>query len=263
MNDPLGLSPEQRRAAEQRLLARYAAELRRTVEVAPGQRTPWPVQPGRRNLFEQQSGAHAHKLWLEGVFPDTQVVMSYRHRLRPDHEFEISWSVWPEDALTVSEPPYDETFVLDLRESMFEQIDRVDAQPRVRLRRLTYPASPQQRRAAEERLRARYESELMKTIELGPDGCTKWPVGPGTAQVTEADIGAFVEEVHLEGEFPSSSIVIVFRHQLRPRDRLAWRFGVWPLGSLSKPNPPYNDVLWVNFDEWIAANIRRAPALHD
>lgn len=261
MKDPLGLPPEERRAAEERVLERYAAEVARRIEVAPGQWTPWPVQPGRRNAFEQHSGAHADELWLEGEFPSTQVVMSYRHRLRPDRHFEIAWSVWPEDAVTASEPPYDDTFVLDLRESIFEQVRHVDAQPRARMRRLTYPASLAERRAAEERLRARYESELTKTIELKSDDVTKWPVGPGTVQVTEADIGAFVEQVRLEGEFPSSSIVIVFRHQLRPGDRLAWHFGVWPPGSLSKPEPPYNAVLWVNFDEWIAANIRRAPGL--
>jgi hypothetical protein len=131
------------------------------------------------------------------------------------------------------------------------------------VRPTVYPASPEQRRAAEERLRSRYATELTRTIKLGPNDITKWPVRPGDVQVSEADTGAFVEEVRLEGAFPSSVIVVVFRHQLRPEDRLAWHFAVWPLGSLKEPEPPYNDVVVVNFDEWIAANIRTAPALRD
>lgn len=262
MSDPV--SPAERRAAEERLRARYEAELTRTVEITPGRLTFWRASSDRAQLFETESGAFAEHLRLEGSFPDTQFVLGYRHRLRPGREFEICWSMWPDGSWTEPDPPYDETLALDLRESIFEQIRHVHAQPRVSARRhTTYPASPEQRRAAEERLRARYEAELTKTIELGPDDFTKWPVEPGEVQVTEADIGAFVEQVRLEGVFPSSVIVVVFRHRLRPADRLAWHFGVWPLGSLSKPEPPYNDVLRVNFDEWIAANIRRAPAIPD
>jgi hypothetical protein len=257
------LTPEQRRAAEVRLVERYAAEVSRRVEVAPGERTPWKVQPGQRNVFTQQTGAHVEELSLEGVYPGTQVVLSYRHRLRPDLRFEIAWDVWPGDASAELDPPYDEAFLLNLRESLIDQVGEVHPEPRIPLRRVTCTSTPEQRRAAEERLRARYEAELTETIELGPDEITKWPVGPGTVQVTEADTGAFVEEVRLEGAFPNSQIVIVFRHQFRPEDRLACDFGVWPLGSLNEPEPPYNAVLWVNFDEWLATNLDRAPALRD
>ncbi len=123
--------------------------------------------------------------------------------------------------------------------------------------------TPQQRRAAEERLRARYEAELTKVVRLRPGIRRLWPVGPDEAQITEARTGAFVEQVRLEGSFPDTRLSIVFRHQLRPDDVLAWRFGVWPPDSRDEPDPPYNDVLWVNFDEWIAANLRRAAALPD
>ena len=124
------------------------------------------------------------------------------------------------------------------------------------------PVSPEQRRAAEERLRARYEAELTRTVELAPGQRTLWPVGPGSAQGTEAATGAFVEAVRLEGSFPDTLFVLVFRHQLRP-GRFAMRWRVWPSGSHDDAEPPYNDVLWVNFDEWIAEHIRTTPEFTD
>ena len=88
MNDPLGLTPEQRRAAEERLRAQYEAELTRTIELGPEDRTLWPVRSGRVQLFESESGAFAEELRLEGSFPDTRFVLTYRHQLRPGHRFE-------------------------------------------------------------------------------------------------------------------------------------------------------------------------------
>lgn len=121
--------------------------------------------------------------------------------------------------------------------------------------------TPQQRRHAEERLRARYEGDLTKAVRLRPGKRRLWPVGPDQAQITEARTGAFVEQVRLERSFPDTRLVIVFRHQLRPEDRLACRFRLWSAKALDNAEPPYNDVLWVNLDEWIAANLRRTPAL--
>jgi hypothetical protein len=121
--------------------------------------------------------------------------------------------------------------------------------------------TPQQRRAAEERLRARYQAELTKVVRLRPGKRRVWPVGPDEAQITEARTGAHVEQVLLEGSFPDTQLVIVFRHQLRAHDRLACKFRLWSDEALEDSEPPYNDVLWVNLDEWIAGYIRRAPAL--
>jgi hypothetical protein len=263
MNDPLGLTPQQRRGAEERLRARYETELTRTVDRIPEAPALWQLRRGPAQAFELQTGAVVEGLRLEGSFPDTQIVLAYHHPLRSGWRFEICWSVWPDDSGDDPDPPYDEALALDLRESLLDQLGEVHPEPRIPLRRLTCTSTPEQRRAAEERLRARYEAELTRTIELGPEEITKWPVGPGTVQVTEADIGAFVEEVRLAGDFPESQIVIVFRHQLRPTDRLAHHFSVWTLGSLNEPEPPYNDVLQVNFDEWLARNLGRAPALRD
>jgi hypothetical protein len=54
MNDPLGLSPEQRRAAEERLVARYEVQLMRTMELPLDRRSGprrydpiWPLADGR------------------------------------------------------------------------------------------------------------------------------------------------------------------------------------------------------------------------
>lgn len=263
MRDPLGLTPQQRREAEERLRTRYEAELTRTVDRASAPPALWQLRRGPGQAFELQTGAFIERLRLEGCFPNTQLVITYRHLLRPGWEFEIAWSVWPDGAAQQPDPSYDATLALDVRESLIDQVGEVNPDLRIPLRRVTCRSALEERRAAEERLRARYEAELTKVVRLRPGKRRLWPVGPDEAQITEARTGAFVEEVRLEGEFPTSQIVIVFRHQLRPADRLAHHFGVWPLGSLNEPEPPYNDVLWINFDEWIAANLRRAPALAD
>lgn len=124
MDDPLGLTPRQRRAAEERLRARYEAELTRTIELAPGDRTLWPVGSGRVQLFESESGAFAEELRLDGSFPDTQLVLTYRHQLRPGHRFETRWRVWPGDSASEPEPPYSDILTMNLAEDIFQEISR-------------------------------------------------------------------------------------------------------------------------------------------
>ena len=65
--------------------------------------------------------------------------------------------------------------------------------------------TPKQRRAAEERLVARYEERLLRTMELPPDrrsGPRKydpvWPLEDGRIRTTEAFQGIFVEDVRIE-----------------------------------------------------------------
>jgi hypothetical protein len=122
MTDSPQITPEQRREAEERLLARYEAELLRTIELAPEDRTLWPVKPGRVQLFESESGAFAEELRLEGSFPNTQFVLVYRHQLRPGHRFELRWRVWPTAA--EPEPPYNDGLLINLREDIFQVIRR-------------------------------------------------------------------------------------------------------------------------------------------
>ncbi|HXE44311.1 MAG TPA: hypothetical protein VN635_03855 [Conexibacter sp.] len=126
MNDPLGLTPQQRRAAEEQLRARYESEVLRTIELTADDRTLWPVRPGRAQLFESMSGAFAEELLLEGSFPDTRFVLVYRHQLRPGHRFALRWRVWG-DPSSQDEPAYDDLFTVHLREDIFQAIGR--AQP--------------------------------------------------------------------------------------------------------------------------------------
>jgi len=118
MKDPLGLTPEQRRAAEEQLRARYESRLLRTVEVTADEPTLWPVRPGRAQLFESMSGAFAEELRLEGSFPDTQFVLVYRHQLRPGHRFALRWRVWGDPA-SQDEPAYDDRLTMHLTEDIF------------------------------------------------------------------------------------------------------------------------------------------------
>ena len=124
MDDPLGLTPEQRRAAEEQLRARYEAKLLRTIELRADERTLWPVGPGRAQLFESMSGAFVEELRLEGSFPDTEFVLVYRHQLRPGHRFELRWRVWPGDSVAQAEPPYNDVFTMNLTEDIFQVIGR-------------------------------------------------------------------------------------------------------------------------------------------
>jgi hypothetical protein len=123
------ITPEQRRAAEERLRARYEAELMRTLELAPDERTLWPVGPGRVQLFESASGAFAEELRLEGSFPRTQFVLTYRHQLRPGHRFELRWPVWPGDSVSEPEPPYNDGLPVNTRENIFQEIRRARPLP--------------------------------------------------------------------------------------------------------------------------------------
>lgn len=122
MND--SVSPAARRAAEERLRARYEAELTETVEIAVGEPTLWPVPPGRNQTFEVESGAFVESLRLEASFPDTLFVVVYRHQLRPGHRFELRWGVWTEGSTHRAEPPYNDILSINLREDIFQEIRR-------------------------------------------------------------------------------------------------------------------------------------------
>jgi len=123
--------------------------------------------------------------------------------------------------------------------------------------------SPEQRRAAEERLVARYEAELMRTMELPVDRRSGprrydpiWPLADGRIRATEAFQGIFVEEVRIERSYPDTVMVIVFRFFLRPECLYAMEEGLWTLSHLLAPEPWFNDVFIVNLGEWLAKDFK-------
>jgi len=120
--------------------------------------------------------------------------------------------------------------------------------------------SPEQRRAAEERVVARYEADLTKTMEIPPERrethAPIWPLEDGRIRCTEASMGIFVEEVRIERTYPDTAFVIVFRHFLRPECRFATSRSVWHLPDMLDPEPRYNDVFNANLAEWIACDFK-------
>jgi hypothetical protein len=61
-----------------------------------------------------------------------------------------------------------------------------------------------------------------------------------------------LESVELEGEYPDTTLVIVFHRIGRPECRYAWRYRVWTSETLD-PEPGLGDDsdIWVPFIEWI------------
>jgi hypothetical protein len=118
------------------------------------------------------------------------------------------------------------------------------------------------RRAAEERLRARYEAEAMRVVDVpshcGPDYQPIWPTSDGRVRWTEVEptLGIFVEQIQLDGSYPDTQLTIVFRFHRLPECRFVIYLRVWGLEALGRPEPPYNDVFWVNFAELLAACFR-------
>lgn len=117
------------------------------------------------------------------------------------------------------------------------------------------PIPPAQRRAAEERLRARYEADLTAVMTIPPERADFqpiWPLGEGRMRWSEASMGCFVETVELEGAYPDTMICITFRFHLRLECRFAGKWALWNLKSLNAPEPLYDDMFWVHLQEWVA-----------
>jgi hypothetical protein len=122
------------------------------------------------------------------------------------------------------------------------------------------PISPEERRAAEERVVARYEAKLMRTMEIPPERRDTyepiWPLEDGRIRMTEAFQGIFVEEVRIERSYPDTVFVLVFRYFLRPECRYAIQWQIWHLSDLLEPEPSFNDVFVVNLGEWLAKDFK-------
>lgn len=123
--------------------------------------------------------------------------------------------------------------------------------------------TPEQRRAAEERVVARYEARLMKTMEIPPDRRSGprrydpiWPMEDGRIRCTEASEGIFVEEVQIERSYPDTVMVIVFRFFLRPECLYAAEWPVWHFRDLLEPEPRFNDGFVVHLGEWLAKDFK-------
>jgi hypothetical protein len=127
------------------------------------------------------------------------------------------------------------------------------------------PIPPEERRAAEERVVARYEAVLMRTMEIPSERHDTykpiWPLADGRIRSTEAFQGIFIEEVRIERSYPDTVFVIVFRHSRRPECLFAVPWSVWHLGDLLEPEPHFNEVFVVNLGEWVA--LKFDPKRHE
>jgi len=97
--------------------------------------------------------------------------------------------------------------------------------------------SPEDRRASEERLRARYEAGLAH-------------------KRSEALFGSRIDHVELTGTYPATLLVVVFRHELRPGCRFAWHWPLWSGKTVHLAEPSYDEHLWVYLMEWVHKQLR-------
>jgi len=123
--------------------------------------------------------------------------------------------------------------------------------------------TPEQRRAAEERLVARYEAQLMLTMEIPPDRRSGprrydpiWPLADGRIRCTEASEGIYVENVRIERSYPDTVLVIVFRFFRRPECLYAAEWPVWQLNDLLDPEPRFDDGFFIELHEWLATDFK-------
>jgi len=123
--------------------------------------------------------------------------------------------------------------------------------------------SPEQRRAAEEQVVARYEAQLMLTMEIPADrrsGARRydpiWPLEDGHIRCTEAFEGIFVEDVRIERSYPDTVMVLVFRFFLRPECLYAAEWSVWHFRDLLESEPSFNDGFTVHLGEWLAKDFK-------
>jgi len=115
------------------------------------------------------------------------------------------------------------------------------------------PITPEQRRAAEERLRARYADELVN----GPHGPADRPRGWDTT------FGVQVEDVALEGSYPATLLVVTLRSIEHPECRFAWHSPLWTPDTVTLDEPCYDELLWMYMIEWVHRDLPRNPDCRD
>jgi hypothetical protein len=99
---------------------------------------------------------------------------------------------------------------------------------------------------------------LVRTAPKPGDGA--WEDGiREPVQFWEHHATVTLESVDLEGEYPHTTLAIVFHRIGRPECRYAWRYPVWINGTLD-PEPGVGDPddVWVPFLEWIDLAFRPA-----
>ncbi len=120
------------------------------------------------------------------------------------------------------------------------------------------PIAPEQRRAGEQRVFEAYTAALTQAGELpAPDWTPVWPLQDGHVRWTEVH-GVFVDETWLEGAWPDTVIVIVYRLAGQPECRFLSDVPIWDLDSFDQPEPRERECFAVNFIETVVKRPRAA-----
>jgi hypothetical protein len=127
--------------------------------------------------------------------------------------------------------------------------------------------TPEERRAAEERVLAEYEAQLLATTDLAEALAKRpsdrpyepvWPLHGGRVRVTELELGIFVEELHLERSYPDTVVCFTFRSWRKLECLLTMGRSVWDLESLCGAEPKAPEFWFVHIEEDLTKHLGRA-----